>query len=75
MTLEEFNYIAEIAGSLAVIASLIYVGFGIRQNTSATQSAGRYAYVSTMNEFTGLINASPSLAEILHRGATGWKPL
>ncbi len=71
MTLEEFNYLAEIIASLTVIASLIYVGLGIRRNTAATQSAGRYAYVSTMNEFTGLINSSPSLADILHRGASG----
>ncbi len=39
MTLEEFNYIAEIFASIAVVASLIYVGLGVRQNTAATQAS------------------------------------
>jgi hypothetical protein len=71
MTLEEFNYIAEIIASIAVIASLIYVGLQIRQNTAVTQATGRQAYVDSMNEYVGLINLSPNLADILHRGATG----
>lgn len=71
MTLEEFNYIAEIVASIAVIASLIYVGLQIRQNTAVTQATGRQAYVDSMNEYVGLINLSTNLADILHRGATG----
>ena len=71
MTLEEFNYLAEIIASLAVIASLIYVGLGIRQNTVATQVTGRQSYVDTMNDYVSLINSSPNLADILHRGADG----
>lgn len=71
MTLEAFNYLAEIVASLAVIASLIYVGIGIRQNTAATQAAGRHASVEAINGFVGLINSSSNLADILHRGATG----
>ncbi len=71
MTLEEFNYIAEIIGSIAVIASLIYVALQVRQNTAATQAATGQAYVDSMNEYVGLINASSNLADILHRGANG----
>jgi len=71
MTLQEFNYIAEIVASVAVVGSLIYVGLGIRQNTSATEAAGRHAYVGALNDYVGLINSSSNLAEVLHRGATG----
>jgi hypothetical protein len=71
MTLEEFNYIAEILASVAVIASLIYVGLGVRQNAAATQVATGQAYVNTMNEYVGLINTSSNLADVLHRGANG----
>ena len=71
MTLEEFNYIAEIIGSIAVIASLIYVALQVRQNTAATQAATGQAYVDTMNGYVSLINSSPNLADILHRGANG----
>lgn len=33
MTLEEMNFIAEIIASIAVIASLMYVGLQVRHNT------------------------------------------
>ena len=71
MTLEEFNYIAEIIASLAVIASLIYIGLEVRQNTAAMQAAGRQAYVDSQASLVSLINSSSTLADILHRGANG----
>ncbi len=37
MTLEEFNYIAEIIASLAVIASLIYLAVQVKQGTQAVR--------------------------------------
>jgi len=71
MTLEQFNFIAEIVASLAVIASLIYIGLEIRQNTGATQAAAAQAYVDTMSNNVGLINSSSNLADVLHRGTNG----
>jgi len=71
MTLEEFNYIAEIIASIAVIASLIYVALQVRQNTAATQASSRVAWVDTLNDVVGLISSAPNLADILHRGANG----
>jgi Tfp pilus assembly major pilin PilA len=41
MTLEEFNYIAEIIASIAVIASLLYAGLQVKQNTAATIANAR----------------------------------
>lgn len=35
MTLEDFSNLSQIVGSLAVIASLLFVGWQVRQNTSA----------------------------------------
>ena len=75
MTLEEINFISQIVGSIAVIASLIYVGWGIRLNTVATQTSAAQAYVATDNETVGLINTSGNLADILHRGAGGMSAL
>ena len=71
MTLEEFNLIAEIIASIAVIASLIYVGREVSQNTRATHAAAPQANVNAVNEYVGLINASDKLADILHQGAQG----
>ena len=75
MTLEEFNYIAEIVASVAVIASLIYVGREVGQNTKATHAAAAQAFVSAINEYVGMINASDKLADILHQGANGLSAL
>ncbi len=69
MTLEEFNYIAEIIASIAVIASLLYVGLQVKQSTMASHSAAAQANVSALNECVGLINASDKLADILQQGA------
>lgn len=75
MTLEEFNFIAEIIASVAVIASLVYVGRQINQNTEATHAAAAQANVNAVNEYVGLINASDKLADILHQGANGLSAL
>lgn len=39
MTLEDINYFAQIIGVLAILASLIFVGIQVRQNTEQAQRA------------------------------------
>lgn len=51
MTLEQIYYIAEIIGAIAIIASLIYVGKQLRQNTQAIQAAARQAAVEGDNQW------------------------
>ncbi len=75
MTLEQFNFIAEIVASIAVIASLIYVGREVGQNTDATHAAAAQASVSAINEYVGLINDADKLADILHKGSRGMSEL
>ncbi len=75
MSLEEFNYIAEIIASVAVIGSLLYIAWEIRLNTVATQTSAAQAYVAADNETVGLINSAGNLADILHRGADGMSAL
>jgi len=75
MTLEAFNYIAEIIASIAVIASLLYVGLQVKQNTAATQATAAQSFAEADNGFVGLINTSNNLADILHRGAMGLSEL
>ena len=71
MSLEEVNHIAEIIGSIAVVASLIYVALQVRHNTAATRAAAGQAYVDGMNASVSTINTSSNLADVLHRGANG----
>jgi len=75
MTLEEFNFITEIIASIAVIASLIYVGREVGQNTKATRASAAQAIVSAINEYVGIINTSDKLADILQQGANGLSAL
>ncbi len=75
MSLEEFNYIAEIIASIAVIASLLYVGLQVKQNTEATRATAAQSFAEVDNGFVGLINTSNNLADILHRGAMGLSEL
>ncbi len=75
LTLEQIYFIGQTIAAMAVVASLIYVGFQVRQNTTATQIASAQAYAAAENEVVGLINVSPNLADILHQGANGLSEL
>lgn len=71
LTLEQIYFIGQTIAALAIVASLIYVGLQVKQNTTATQIASAQAYVAADNEIVGLINVSPNLADVLHQGANG----
>jgi len=75
MTLEQLYFIGEIVATIAVIASLIYVGRQVKENTVATRATAAQAMAGTMNGYVGLINSSTNLADVLHRGATGMHKL
>jgi len=68
MTLEEFNYIAEIIGSIAIIASLIYVALQVRQNTIAVRLSTLHDVKDTIREVNLIVAEQGDLAEILVEG-------
>lgn len=49
MTLTEISEISQIFGSAALVASLIFVGVQLRQNTKATQAASHHAVSEALN--------------------------
>lgn len=49
MTLAEISQISQTLGSAAVVVSLIFVGFQIRQNTKATRAASHHAVSEALN--------------------------
>ncbi|MFZ0608807.1 MAG: hypothetical protein WBD53_13240 [Xanthobacteraceae bacterium] len=49
MNLVEISQISQTLGSAAVVASLIFVGFQIRQNTKATRAASHHAVSEALN--------------------------
>ncbi len=75
MSLEQFNYIAEIIASIAVIASLLYVSAQIKQNTRSTRLETIRDIGSGFNSFYDLLASDRELTGIWHRGSFNYQSL
>jgi len=73
MTLEKLSELSQIIGSASVVASLIFVGLQIRQNTRSQ----RVVAVNSLTAAAVAINVpgmeSPLFGEALSRAMTDWK--
>ena len=75
MSIEQLSYLAQIVSSVAVVASLIFVGLQVRQNTGALQ---RNEHNSTMTQWTVIrmaIAKNRDIAELMTAGLRGERPL
>jgi len=75
MSLEQISYVAQIAGALGVILSLVFVGLQIRQNTAALV---RNEHNSTMAQWTVVrmaIVQNRDIAEMMTAGLSGERTL
>jgi hypothetical protein len=75
MSLEQLSYLAQIAGAVGVVLSLVFVGLQIRQNTAALQ---RNQHNSTMAQWTVIrmaIAGNRDIAELMTAGLRGEKTL
>ncbi len=71
MSLEQLSYLAQIAGSVGVILSLVFVGLQVRHNTAALQ---RNEHNSTMAQWTVIrmaIAENRDIAEFMTAGLRG----
>src|SRR5205823_12603116 len=71
MSLEQLSYLAQIAGLIGVILSLVFVGLQIRQNTAALR---RNEHNSTMAQWTVIrmaIAGNRDVAELMTAGLRG----
>ena len=68
MTLEEFNYIAEIVASLAVIASLIYLAVQVKQGTQAVRLSTVHNVTEEFRDWNNVLATNGGLAAILLKG-------
>jgi len=62
MTLEELAYLSQFVGVVAVLASLIFVGLQIRQNTKAIKATSHHAITDSFNAINTLILSDPKVA-------------
>lgn len=65
LSLERWALIAEIIGGVAVILSVIYLGFEVRQNTSAMKSLTHQQMFDTTSSLNQSISNDPQLAKLL----------
>src|ERR1700752_4180978 len=75
MTIEQLSYLAQIAGSVGVIVSLVFVGLQVRENTRALQ---RNEHNSTMEQWTVIrmaIAQNRDIAELMTAGLHGERAL
>ena len=75
MTLEQAPFIAEIAGVLAIVASLVYLALQVRQNTRTTGLESVHAISTEFNNFYDMLASNGELADIYHRGVIDFQGL
>lgn len=68
MTITELGAIGELVGGVAVIASLVYVGVQVRQNTRAQNTAAGDATVANLMEIQNSVARDSDLARIVMSG-------
>jgi hypothetical protein len=71
MSIEQLSYLAQIVGSVAVVVSLIFVGFQVKHNTGALE---RNEHNSTMAQWTVIrmaIAKNRDIAELMTAGLRG----
>ena len=69
MNLEQVYYASELLGLVAVIASLLYVGRQVKQNTASMRNAASTEYLNGLNALTIAMAMNRDFAEIWTKGA------
>ncbi len=68
MSLENIYYIGQSVAVVAILGSLLFVGFQVRQNTKAQHLAVQQNYYAAKNAFVSLIAENPLFADIYRKG-------
>jgi len=68
MNWDAVGAVGEVVGAAAVVVSLIYVGFQIRQNTSSAQAATFQSYVENAMGWMASVYEDAELCDLWRRG-------
>ncbi len=68
MTLDQYYMLAQIIASIAVVGSLLFLGFEMRRNYKQTRLANWEAVVDRFNALWSRTTTNFDFAEILARG-------
>jgi hypothetical protein len=67
ISLTDLGNLGEFVGAIAVVASLIYVGIQLRQNTAAIKITTAQAFTDTWNGYISTLNLAPDLGDVFFR--------
>ena len=67
MTLEQLSFLAQIISAIAVVSSLIFVGYQLRQGTKAARASSSMAHSQTYHAIITVIMADGEFARIWRR--------
>lgn len=71
MTLETVYYLGQTLAVLAVLASLVFVGLQVKQNTKALKATSHHAITDSFNQLNAIIGTDPKAARIWRLGHFG----
>jgi hypothetical protein len=71
----DWKTFAELTGVAAVVASLIFVGFEVRQNTSQLRTEAARAVTEMVNDLNASLYSDAALAEIVEKGTQDFDAL
>ena len=71
MTILELGAIGEFVGSLAVIATLVYLALQIRQNTASNRVAAKLETTRQYADYIDFLMLNPGFLELNNRGLRG----
>src|SRR5450755_4643097 len=75
MTLADLSSLGSFISGIAVLASLIFVGFQLRQNTQAVRATASQAHATNYHSITDAICVNEDLARIWLRGLSHYEGL
>jgi hypothetical protein len=75
MTLEQLAYLSQIIGAGLVVASLVYVGRQLHQNTQTMRQNAAAYYLNLQDRLCGEVANNRDLAECWHKGASDFESL
>lgn len=75
MTVEDINAIGQAVAVVATIASLVFVGLQVRQNTRALKATSHHAVTDSFNAVNALIISDQKVARLWRLGLADWETL
>jgi hypothetical protein len=75
MVLEQYAAVAEIAGVLAIIVTLVYLSKEIRANTTAMKSNARQTALEMGFSFASILGSSRECSSVFSRGLSEFDKL